>query len=112
MSSVSLGKDSLLKLYKQLLRAAETFPSKNRHRVYQSIREDWRANKNLEGAKLRQQLALALKGLSQLRQFDEDVMTGGQVNSANWSVKLEQNPMPKPADYDERKKNKNGQAPR
>jgi hypothetical protein len=44
--------------------------------------------------------------LEQLRQFDEHVMSSGKPASANWSVTLEQNPMPKPADYDERKKKK------
>ena len=106
MASGSPGREALLQLYKKLLRSAETFPSKNRTKIYQSIRDDWRDNRNLEGEKLQQQLSVAFKGLSQLRQFDEQEMTGGQSDSANWNVKLEQNPMPKPADYDERKKNK------
>jgi hypothetical protein len=106
MSLAGPGKDALLKLYKQLLRSAETYPSKNRAGIYRSIREDWRDNKSLQGEKLQRQLDIAFKGLSQLRQFDEDVMTQGQEDSANWTVKLEENPMPKPPDYDERKKDK------
>ena len=51
-------------------------------------------------------IAVAYKGLSQLRQFDEQTMTGGKVHSPNWSVTLEQNPMPKPEDYDEKKNSK------
>lgn len=108
MSPAQPGKDVLLKLYKQLLRSAATYPSKNRAGIYQSIREDWRDNKTLTGEKLEQQLSVAFKGLSQLRQYDEHVMTGGQHDSANWTVKLEENPMPKPDDYDERKKAKKG----
>ncbi|GKY91299.1 hypothetical protein MPSEU_000102300 [Mayamaea pseudoterrestris] len=104
--AASHGREALLQLYKQLLRSAETFPSKNRLKIYQAIRDDWRDNKHIEGVKLQQQLSVAYKGLSQLRQFDETEMTGGQVDSTNWSVKLEQNPMPKPDDYDERKKKK------
>jgi hypothetical protein len=106
MASASPGREALLQLYKKLLRSAEAFPSKNRSKIYQSIRDDWRQNKDLQGEKLQQQLSVAYKGLSQLRQFDEQEMTGGQVDSSNWNVKLEQNPMPKPADYDERKKKK------
>lgn len=99
------SRKGLLQLYKKLLRSAATFPSKNRDRIYQAIREEWRINKSLEpGEKLNKELAVAYKGLSQLRQFDTDVMTGGQPDSPNWTVTLEQNPMPKPADYDERRK--------
>lgn len=100
------SREALLSLYKNLLRSAETFPSKNRARIYQSIREEWKDSKELEGEKLERQIAVAYKGLSQLRQFDEETMTGGKIHSANWSVTLEQNPMPKPADYDERKQSK------
>jgi len=57
-----------------------------------------------EGEALDRQVAIAYKGLQQLRQFDERIMTGGDAASANWSVTLEQNPMPKPSDYDERKR--------
>ena len=52
-------------------------------------------------------VSLAYKGLSQLRQFDVDTMTAANPQNPNsWNVQLEQNPMPKPADYDERKKNR------
>jgi hypothetical protein len=51
-------------------------------------------------------VSLAYKGLSQLRQFDVDSMTGGDPGSSSWNVQLEQNPMPKPTDYEERMKNK------
>lgn len=100
------SRTALLHLYKQLLRSAATFPSKNRTAIYESIRDDWRDNKSLEAgsSKLDKQVAIAYKGLQQLRQFDEQLMTGGQKQSPNWTVTLEQNPMPKPADYEERKK--------
>jgi len=101
------SREALLQLYKRLLRSAETFPSKNQARIYESIRQDWRENKDLqEGDEKRdKQIAVAYKGLQQLRQFDEQVMTGGKGGqSPNWNVTLEQNPMPKPPDYDERRK--------
>jgi len=42
--------------------------------------------------KVKQQVHIAYKGLSQLHQFDNR-------NSANFSVSLEQNPFPKPDNY-------------
>jgi hypothetical protein len=74
------------------------YPSKKRASIYQAIREEWRENKDIQQKdKLDKQIAVAYKGLQQLRQFDEQVMSGGVVDSPNWSVSLEQNPMPKPA---------------
>lgn len=100
----------LLMLYRRLLRAAATFPSKKRASIYQAIRVEWRDDAKLNPAeqndKIQERITVAYKGLSQLRQFDLATMTGGKLNSPEWSVTLEQNPMPKPADYDERKKGK------
>ena len=81
-------------LYRRLLRSCETYPSKNRGRIYQSIREDFRDNKDLEvdSIKARTQIHVAFKGLDQLHQFD------GR-RQANFSVQLEQNPFPKPDNY-------------
>jgi hypothetical protein len=99
------SRQPLLQLYRKLLRACETYPSMKRLSIYQSIREEWRENKDLaQKEKLDKQIAIAYKGLQQLRQFDEQTMTGGKTGSANWSVTLEQNPMPKPADYVKGKK--------
>ena len=56
--------------------------------------------------KLDKKIAVAYKGLQQLRQFDEQTMSGGKVNSPNWSVTLEQNPMPKPAEFKEKTGNR------
>lgn len=107
-----VARESLLKLYKQILRACETYPSRNRKGIYQAIREEWRDNRSLaDPKKLDQQISVAYKGLQQLRQFDEYTLTGGNKGSPNWSVTLEQNPMPKPADYDERKQKQQNQLP-
>jgi hypothetical protein len=104
-SSLSSSKPALLQLYKRLLRSSATYPSKNRHKIYEAIREEWRENSELEPQEKRdQQIAIAYKGLEQLRQFDEHVMSSGNTSSPAWNVTLEQNPMPKPDDYDERKK--------
>jgi hypothetical protein len=106
MSGLDSGRKALLQVYRQLLRSAETYPSSNRARIYQAIRDEWRENASLPAEEAQEKVALAYKGLSQLRQFDVDTMTSGNPYSSNWNVQLEQNPMPKPADYDERKKNK------
>jgi LYR motif-containing protein 4 len=106
-SSLDRSRPALLKLYKELLRSAATFPSKNRARIYQEIRSEWRVNRHLEDPnKLHKELSVAYKGLQQLRQYDERSMTGGKIGSSSWSVTLEQNPMPKPEGYDENKKKK------
>lgn len=95
----------LLMLYRRILRSAATYPSMKRDSIYQAIREEFRENAQLtDPTQVATKVHLAYKGLSQLQQFDEMTMTGGKAGSPNWSVSLEQNPMPKPDDYDERKK--------
>jgi len=39
---------------------------------------------------------VAYKGLEQLRMYDTESLGGGDSGNPNWSVTLEQNPMPKP----------------
>jgi LYR motif-containing protein 4 len=99
------SRKELLMLYRRLLRSAITYPSIKRESIYQAIREEWRENATLtEGEIIREKIAIAYKGLSQLRQFDEITMTGGTAGSPNWNVTLEQNPMPMPADYEKKTK--------
>mmetsp|Transcript_1130 Transcript_1130/g.1230 ORF Transcript_1130/g.1230 Transcript_1130/m.1230 type:complete len:99 (+) Transcript_1130:33-329(+) len=90
------GGKALLQLYKQLLRSCATYPSKNRFGIYAAIREEFRENVNLDpndgGTKTK--INVAIKGLEQLRMYDQQSL-GGKENP-NWSVTLEQNPMPKP----------------
>jgi hypothetical protein len=75
-------REALLQLYKQLLRSCQTYPSKNRWGIYQAIREEWRDHKNLhqinDEKKLNQQITIAYKGLSQLRQFGTYVCVRGK----------------------------------
>ena len=87
---------SLLHLYRRLLRSAETYPSKKRRQIYESIREEFRENISLdpENEKTKRKIAIAHQGLAQLRQFDEITMTGGGDKSS-WTVSLSQNPMPR-----------------
>ena len=88
----------LLHLYRRLLRSCQTYPSKNRNKIYESIREDFRENATLDPAseKAKRQVHIAYKGLGQLHQFD------GR-GSPNFSVSLEQNPFPKPDGYVDKK---------
>jgi hypothetical protein len=104
MTSLQGGRN-LLWVYRRLLRSAATYPSRNRIGIYQSIREEFRENVDLNPLEeaTQQKIALAYKGLSQLRQFDEHVMTGGKDGSPNWQVTLEQNPMPAPEGYERNK---------
>jgi hypothetical protein len=122
MASQAASKD-LLHIYRRLLRACETYPSKNRARIYrksfsldwngyplsffeltttstfsESIREDFRENVDMdpnspEGEK---QIHVAIKGLEQLHQFDSR-------SNPNFAVNLEQNPFPKPDSYVDRR---------
>jgi Complex 1 protein (LYR family) len=101
------SRSELLMLYRRLLRAAATFPSKKRTSIYQAIRDEWRDDAKLNPTdheeKIQERITVAYKGLSQLRQYDVMTMTKGNISSPNWSVTLEQNPMPKPDNYDEKK---------
>jgi hypothetical protein len=96
MSTTSsvVSKFDLLHLYRRLLRGCQIYPSKNRDKLYQSVREDFRENKTLdpESDKARKQIQIAYKGLGQLHQFDNR-------RSASFAVNLEQNPFPKPDNY-------------
>lgn len=93
-----MTKKDLVFLYRRLLRACETYPSKNRGKIYQSIREDFRENKemNPDAPETLKQIHIAYKGLGQLHQFD------GRQNP-NFSVQLEQNPFPKPDNYEDKR---------
>lgn len=44
----------------------------------------------------KKKISVAIKGLSQLKMYDSNHLSGGNQENPNWSVQLEQNPMPKP----------------
>ena len=94
----SEGSRALLALYKRLLRSCATYPSKNRWGIYESIRDEFRDHRNLDpdDPQTREKINVAYKGLEQLRMYDEAVLGGGKGENPNWSVTLEQNPMPAP----------------
>lgn len=92
-------RSDVLMLYRRLLRACESYPSKNKTKIYQSIREDFRDNVGLDqtSEKAKQQIHVAYKGLSQLHQFDS------RVGATTFAVQLEQNPFPKPDGYTDKR---------
>jgi LYR motif-containing protein 4 len=92
--SSNVSKADLRHLYKQLLRGCETYPSKNRTAIYQSIRQEFRVHAHLQDDdKIKQQINVAYKGLNQLHLYDNHRTT------TSFAVQLEQNPFPKPDDY-------------
>jgi Complex 1 protein (LYR family) len=91
--SAIISKADIRHLYKRLLRACQTYPSKNRASIYQSIREEFRDNVISTGDAAQRQLHIAYKGLSQLHQYDN------RHGSSSFAVQLEQNPFPKPQNY-------------
>ena len=92
------GGKALLFLYRRILRSCASYPSKNRWGIYEAIREEFRESVHLnpESDECRKKIGVAYKGLEQLRMYDEYNLNGGDPNNPNWSVTLEQNPMPKP----------------
>lgn len=97
---MTVGKSrELLTLYKRLLRACERYPSKNKSGIYEAIREEFRDNKDLtaeDDEVTQKKISVAIKGLSQLQMYDTQTLNNGDSSNPNWSVQLEQNPMPKP----------------
>jgi hypothetical protein len=71
---------STLFLYRRLLRAASSFPSKNRTAILEDIRTSFRSNKNeTDKQKLEKQFEEAYAGLAELEKFQ------GMRKDAHWS---------------------------
>mmetsp|Transcript_30512 Transcript_30512/g.72590 ORF Transcript_30512/g.72590 Transcript_30512/m.72590 type:complete len:101 (-) Transcript_30512:675-977(-) len=98
-SAIAQQSRELLHLYRRLLRSCAVYPSKNRWKIYESIREEFRDNAGMdpEDSKTKQQIHVAYKGLGQLQMYDAMSLSKGNPNNPNWEVTLEQNPMPKPS---------------
>jgi hypothetical protein len=97
---------ALRHLYRQLLRSCQSYPSKNRWGIYNAIRDEFRENIELDpsDSETKKKVAVAIKGLSQLRQYDQQVLADGQRQNPHWNVRLEQSPMPKPPDSEDEKR--------
>lgn len=82
----------ILHLYRRILQSAKRFPSKNRDRVYNSIRFEFHNNRTLvDKKKIDIALGIAVKGLSQLNMY-----SNLPQKSNHWEITLDQNPFPKP----------------
>mmetsp|Transcript_35972 Transcript_35972/g.83975 ORF Transcript_35972/g.83975 Transcript_35972/m.83975 type:complete len:142 (-) Transcript_35972:73-498(-) len=86
-------------LYRSLLRGMQSFPSVNREKLYVSIQEEFRepvlATKRLDAeAEQSRRLELAEKSIEQLAMYNTQT-TGEKAESPDWSVTMQENPMPK-----------------
>lgn len=84
---------NIVHLYRQILKKAAVFPSRNRIGIIKEIKLSFRENKNLQDpAKIGKAIQLAREGLSQLSMY-----TSLSSNTGDWSINLSQEPMPKPS---------------
>jgi hypothetical protein len=101
----NMSRLDLLHLYRRLLRACQTYPSKNRAKLYEAIRLVWRDHKETTNENdLLECFYQAHKGLEQLQLYDELKMTKGRKGHPVWEVTLEQNPVLPPNAYQRKKK--------
>jgi LYR motif-containing protein 4 len=75
---------STLKLYRHILKAAKSFPSKNRNGLIEEIKTEFRENAGATDAgDVQKKIALARDGLDRMRAF-----TGLDQGSSKWDVSL------------------------
>ena len=75
---------STLRLYRHILKAAKTFPSKNRAGIIEEIKTEFRENAGATDAgDVQKKLALARDGLDRMRAF-----TGLDQGASKWDVSL------------------------
>ena len=75
---------STLTLYRHILKAARTFPSRNRAGIIEDIKLEFRENRAVtDAAALRAKIALANDGLDRMRAY-----TGLDSGSSAWDVSL------------------------
>ena len=73
-----------LRLYRQILKATKTFPSKNKSGLYKEIQLEFRENSKLtKQEEVEKKRAIALDGLDRLRAFSR--LDG---KSSEWEVRL------------------------
>ena len=78
----------------KLLRPTFNFECADRRILHISIQEN--VHIDPEDKNTEKKISVAIKGLSQLKMYDTHQLSGGNQRNPNWSVQLEQNPMPKP----------------
>lgn len=81
----------LLHLYRNILKKAGKFPSRNRSRVINEIKGEFRKNRHMPtGPELAKAIGVAKKGLVQLSMY-----TDLPPAASSWAVHLDKEPMPK-----------------
>ena len=81
-----MPKSDLITLYRNIIRHAKVFPSKNRFRILKEIRVEFRENKTMtDSYQLSLSYQKATKGLSQLQMYT-NLKRGPQ--SPDWVVDL------------------------
>ncbi|CAL6293305.1 unnamed protein product [Bathycoccus prasinos] len=79
-----MTKMTTLRLYRQILKATKTFPSKNKNGLYKEIQLEFRENSKLtKQEEVEKKRAIALDGLDRLRAFSR--LDG---KSSEWEVRL------------------------
>jgi LYR motif-containing protein 4 len=85
-----MQRGEILSLYRSIIKNAKVFPSKNRLRIVEEIRVEFRNNRNLSEKKaINEALEKALKGLAQLNAYT------GLPKRGDWRVDLDTCPMPR-----------------
>lgn len=81
---------STIALYRNILKNAKTFPSRNRDGIIREIKISFRENKAItDESKIESCLKLAREGLAQLSMYSNLRSTKG-----DWKISLTQEPMP------------------
>mmetsp|Transcript_23620 Transcript_23620/g.75806 ORF Transcript_23620/g.75806 Transcript_23620/m.75806 type:complete len:117 (+) Transcript_23620:1218-1568(+) len=80
-------------LYRRILKGASKFPSKNRWKIYEEIRAEFRRNKDLdpESAKAQECVEVAVNSLKQLAPYTEF-----DPDAKEWVFNTVEQPMPPP----------------
>lgn len=87
---------NILHLYRNILRHAQVFPSKNRLGIIREIKATFRENKKMKNTKeVERAVKLGIEGLEQLSMYSSLKSKAG-----DWSVTLSQDPMPRPSGKD------------
>eukprot|EP00195_Chlamydomonas_chlamydogama_P016168 CAMPEP_0202894654 /NCGR_PEP_ID=MMETSP1392-20130828/4010_1 /ASSEMBLY_ACC=CAM_ASM_000868 /TAXON_ID=225041 /ORGANISM="Chlamydomonas chlamydogama, Strain SAG 11-48b" /LENGTH=90 /DNA_ID=CAMNT_0049579409 /DNA_START=36 /DNA_END=308 /DNA_ORIENTATION=- len=77
----SQGAQSVLQIYRHILKAAKYFPSRKRDRIIAEIKAEFRANKNLtDPKKLAHSWAVAERGLSDLQAYLPQGQQGDNIS--------------------------------
>lgn len=88
--SEKISRANVLRLYRQIIKAAKIFPSIKKLKILAEIRFEFRQNRSITNEEeIRKYRDKAIKGLEQLSMYSDL-----PKNAFNWKVDLEKEPMP------------------